>query len=274
MRPQPKVAGARWSFHLAIVAIAVLALQRGDVADVSSRGTQADAAVMGPIAGSKASSSSSPACGHDASPPEKSAKATLAPQRNVVHVDEDESAAFMLTHHETGERVTLEQGIDWTLAFDEDGYGFLYDSQAGDPQPIRVEERLKFNIYIVGCRRMMLWRPALGGGAGVTAWLEESKTQYGETTLSFSVGATLCEVPLTMLVLKFPRKSSKLFVALKDLYTGMSLSQFNGRSWMWIFGSYRRWWLSIEEHGLGEHTPGSAQSRESIESNEFGWRSN
>lgn len=172
----------------------------------------------------------------------------------------NDDGRLILSHQVTGENIALDAGVAWQLFFDDQGYAFVYDGGVCDPDLVPVDELLKFNLSLAADGRRLLICNARTNLGGCRSWLGELKSRFSETSCSVAVGATRRPLKVSMYALTYPRKSAKLFVALKDLYAGMHLSQFGGRSWMWIYGSQKRWRQSFQEYGIADHMIASAAS--------------
>ena len=184
-------------------------------------------------------------------------QATLCPHQGVVVIDQIGTSSWTVTHLQTYEHLQA-QGNLCELHFDEEGFGFVV-SDLPDVEPLILEEAFRFRLYSGPGGELLI-----GGAAGPQVVnLDEFKGKYVAMSLKLHVGCSHSLKEFDAVEFRWIRSpAAKVMWCCKSLYRNLGFTQFNGESWRWISGSWRRWQSLMCSLGYSEHVLPSTLMKE------------
>ena len=189
-------------------------------------------------------------------------EAELLKHEGHVHLDRcAQSNSFTLTHSITYERVALPGGHEWSLIFDDEGFGAVAAVDSEDLDPLFLEDLLKFQAYKAEGGNYFLVSKGSAGKGFVD--LSAFQQKYVEQELEIQFGTS--KKAISLAALKWPRHpAAKLFWSTKSLYEALNLSQFNSRPWRWCNAGFKKWVGFMAKLGLQNHVLRSAMMQDTV----------
>lgn len=183
---------------------------------------------------------------------------TLVAHRGFVFLDRLSSGTYQLTHTVTCERHMLDSNGAWIMEADDEGFYVLQDLAQLSPEPIFVEDLLKFRLY--ACPQSGSFTiSAEQGGQTQVVHLDQFRLKFVESKLWLSVGPQRAKTEFDLAVFRWARSGARVFISMTSVYHKLGFSHFQGRAWRWVHGGRKQWERAFDEHGLRGHLAFSTQ---------------
>ena len=157
------------------------------------------------------------------------------------------TARFFVSNELTGERISLVLGAGaWELGFEEDGVGFCF-SIDGEEEPLVFSDLLERSV----------WQRPKGDGEGVELGVK-TPTSSGPVPLAsmmaarrleelvLRVGPARADTVFRVTNYVLPRQGCHLFWHFASVYKSLGMSQYGGRSYVWLNHQWARFYNLLE----------------------------
>ena len=184
--------------------------------------------------------------------PDKSGlgEAVLLPHNGILALDEV-GAKFRLTNLVSYESQWLPEGHQWTLEYDDDGFGCCVSG--GGELVVYVEQSLKYEVYKSESLGHVLVDRS-GPHQGQHCILRHFMRKHIEVKIELPITDAKLPIELSACVLRWPMApAAKVFISAKSIYEALHWTQFQKQPWRWIHGSFARWKKDAKQLLLGNH---------------------
>jgi hypothetical protein len=169
----------------------------------------------------------------------------VLPHAGYVHLDRACNGVWQVSHMVTQETKNLPEG-DWSVVFDEDGYGCAIDISKDDGTPIFFDELLHAQLCEDFAGRLVIVQ---GLGYRATAhFLLDRERRYCEGTTSVPYGISHA-ASLDFMFVEHKREGCRILWKLQDLYPLLGLHTYSGQSSKWVWTSMATWTSFWERFG-------------------------
>lgn len=164
--------------------------------------------------------------------------ATVQPHKDKVHCDWSEpEQQWIVSHLDTHERRALSDG-SWAIAWDDDGFGYLVDTEAegGDEEADEtpLEAWLRYQLAATDDGRLAVIETA---SPKSHEFVDSMSLQYREYKIGLKLGATQKVHTFASAFFRRHRVGFQIFLSLASLYTMLGFTMLGGVASRWAWQS-------------------------------------
>lgn len=171
-----------------------------------------------------------------------------------LFVDQVSMTQYVLSDIVTLESVSLPEGFEWDIVFDEESgmASLVKTAQEGGAEPVLCDpdDFLKLQLYQDEGTQELFTRQVLASGVAATTALEVERARFVAASLTLFVGANHSRLTFEVFVFRRARAGrSKVFWSFHSLYPALALTSYKSVPSKWVWRGMQRWASFLNSFG-------------------------